>query len=180
MNTRAATRYAKAVLELASENNLEEAVQKDMQDIALSISGSKELQQVLKSPILKNSDKKAAVDAIFGKNSNALTSKMFGLLADNKRLDLLQDVSNQYTVLYNNQKGIVKAIVTTAFALDDALKTKVLNKAKELVGDKQIQLENKIDEKLIGGFVLRIGDVQVDASITNKLNKLRRELVENH
>jgi F-type H+-transporting ATPase subunit delta len=180
MNTRAATRYAKALLELASESNLEDVVQKDMQDIALSISGSIDLQQVIKSPILKNSDKKAAIDVLFGKNVNAITSKMFGLLADNKRLDLLQDVSNQYTVLFNNKKGIVKAVVTTAIALDEALKTKVLSKAKELVGDKQIQLENKIDEKLIGGFVLRIGDVQIDASITNKLNKLRRELVENH
>ncbi|MCC7520382.1 MAG: ATP synthase F1 subunit delta [Flavobacteriaceae bacterium] len=180
MNTRAANRYAKALIELASQSNQEDAIHTDMQNIALSIAGSKDLQQVLKSPILENTLKKSAVNAVFGKSAQPLTLKLFGLLAENKRMELLQAIATQYQTLYNTQKGIVKAIVTTAIALDDALKTKVLQKAQEIVGSgKKITIENKIEASLIGGFVLRIGDVQVDASIANQLQKLKRELVEN-
>lgn len=180
MNTRAANRYAKALIELASQTHQEDAVYADMQSIALSIVASKDLQQVLKSPILENTLKKSAVDAVFGENAQPLTLKLFGLLAENKRMELLQAIATQYQTLYNTQKGIVKAVVTTAIALDDALKTKVLQKSQEIVGSgKKITIENKIDPSLIGGFVLRIGDVQVDASIVNQLQKLKRDLVEN-
>lgn len=181
MNTRAANRYAKALIELASQTHQEDAVYADMQSIVLSIVASKDLQQVLKSPILENTLKKSAVDAVFGKNAQPLTLKLFGLLAENKRMELLQAIATQYQTLYNTQKGIVKAVVTTAIALDEALKTKVLQKSQEIVGSgKKITIENKIDPSLIGGFVLRIGDVQVDASIVNQLQKLKRDLVENN
>jgi F-type H+-transporting ATPase subunit delta len=181
MNTRAANRYAKALIELASQTHQEDAVYADMQNIALSIVASKDLQQVLKSPILENTLKKSAVDAVFGKNAQPLTLKLFGLLAENKRMELLQAIATQYQTLYNTQKGIVKAVVTTAIALDEALKTKILQKSQEIVGSgKKITIENKIDPSLIGGFVLRIGDVQVDTSIVNQLQKLKRDLVENN
>ena len=178
MNTRAANRYAKALLELAFQSKMEEAIHTDMQNISQTIAGSKELQQVLNSPILNNADKKKAVDAIFNKNINPLTSKLFGLLEENKRFDLLQAVTQQFNVLYLDKKGIVKAVVTSAVALDEALQTKVMQKAQQLAGDKKIVLEQKIDETLIGGFILRVGDVQVDTSITNQLKKLKRELIE--
>lgn len=181
MSNRAAIRYAKAVLELASETHQEDAVYSDMQNIADSISGSKELQQLLKSPILENSLKKKAILTIFIKHTEVLTQKLFNLLEENKRLTLLQLVAFQYQVLYNNQKGIVKAVVTSAVALDEQMTKKVLHKAEEIIGlGKKINLENKIDPSLIGGFVLRIGDVQIDTSIVTQLKKLKRELVENN
>ncbi len=179
MNTRAANRYAKALIELASQTGLEDAIQKDMGTIFETLQSNKELQNVLNSPIIKISDKKAIVDKIFEGKVNPFTIKLFGLLAENKRMDLLQSISGQYNVLYNDKKGIVKAIVTSAVPLDDNMKTKVLAKAKELVGSKTIILENKIDPSLIGGFVLRVGDVQVDASITTQLKKLKRDMIEN-
>lgn len=179
MNTRAANRYAKALIELASQTNIEDVVQKDMVTIFSTIQSSKELQNVLNSPIIKISDKKAVVEKIFEGKVNPLTNKLFALLSENKRMDLLHSISSQYNVLYNNQKGIVKAVVTSAVALDEEMKTKVLAKAKELVGNKTISLENKIDSNLLGGFILRVGDVQVDASIATQLKKLKRDLIEN-
>jgi len=178
MNTRAANRYAKALIELASQSNIEDVVQKDMANVFSTIQTSKELHDVLNSPIIKISDKKAVVEKIFDGKVNPLTNKLFALLSENKRMDLLHSISGQYNVLYNDKKGIVKAIVTSAVALDDELKAKVLTKAKELVGNKSINLETKIDESLVGGFILRVGDVQVDTSIATQLKKLKRELVE--
>lgn len=178
MNTRAANRYAKALINLALEEKQEDLVQKDMQLISNTIASNNELQMLLSSPIFKISDKKAALQGVFHSNNSALTNNLFSLLETNKRMPLLYAISKQYSVLYNQVKQTVKATVTTAFPIDTAMREKVLTKTAELVGNKKISLENKVDESIIGGFILRVGDVQIDASILNKLNKLKRELSE--
>jgi len=176
MNTRAANRYAKALLSLALDKNHEDLVQNDMQLISETIASNTELQMLLTSPVFKISDKKAALKAIFSTNKSELTNKLIDLLESNKRMPLLQAISIQYALLYNEVKQIEKAIVTTAFPIDEAMREKVLAKTATLVGDKTITLENKIDESIIGGFILRVGDIQIDASILNKIGKLKREL----
>jgi F-type H+-transporting ATPase subunit delta len=177
MSTRAAHRYAKAVLDLAIQTKKEEAVYKDMQLIRETLLASQELVQSLKSPIIENAQKKMVVEKVFQGKTQDLTTKLFGLLAENKRLDILPIIVEQYTSLFNAHKGIVKATVITAVPLDDAMTQKVMAKAKELVGNKQITLDSRVDESILGGFVLRVGDVQADTSIANQLKKLKRELV---
>ncbi|MEM1258683.1 MAG: ATP synthase F1 subunit delta [Bacteroidota bacterium] len=95
-------------------------------------------------------------------------------LADNKRIDLLQEVAFKYMVQHEKMKGEAIAVVTTAVPLSTALEKQVLAKVKELT-DSKVSLENKIDENIVGGFILRIGDLQYDASVANKLNRLKRE-----
>lgn len=179
MSTRAANRYAKALLSLASDQSQEDLVQKDMLFITESIASSKELQVLLSSPVFKISEKKSALKGIFDKNKSALTNNLLDLLATNKRMPLLPLISKQYSVLFNELKSIEKAVVTTAFPIDEAMREKVLAKTAALVGDKKISLENIIDESIIGGFILRVGDIQIDASILNKIGKLKRELKNN-
>jgi F-type H+-transporting ATPase subunit delta len=176
MSSRAANRYAKALLDLALEKKQEEIVQKDMQFISDTIASNNELQMLLVSPIFKITDKKAAIKSIFKNNSSNLSNNLIDLLATNKRMPLLQEIAKQYNILFNEVKETVKALVTTSFPIDDSMRKKVLAKATSLVGNKKISLENKVDENIIGGFILRVGDVQIDASILNKLNNLKREL----
>jgi len=176
MSTRAANRYAKALLDLALEKNQEDVLFSDMQYVSKTIADSSELSLVLNSPVYKIENKKVVLDSIFSTNTSDLTHKLISLLAENKRISLLPLIAKQYVVLYNEAKGIVKAIVTTAFPLDDTLRNQVMLKANELVIGKRISLDTKVDERIIGGFILRVGDVQIDASITNKLNTLKREL----
>ncbi len=178
MSTRAANRYAKALLDLALEKKQEDVLFTDMQFVAQTVADSTELSMFLSSPVYKIADKKTALDAIFTANTSDLTSKLIGLLAENKRISLLALIAKQYGVLYNEAKGKVKAVVTTAFPIDEVLKSQVMARAEELVKGKSILLENKVDENIIGGFILRVGDVQIDASIANKLNTLKRELKE--
>ena len=178
MNTRAANRYAKALLDLALDQKLEDLVYNDMQVIQSSIKGSADLQMMLHNPIITNATKKNALESVFDQ-LNPLSKKLLDLLAENKRLALLQAVAGQYSVLYNQFKGIVKATVTTAIAIDDMMRKEVLDKASDLAKGKKIDLENKIDESILGGFILRVGDIQIDASIANKLNKLKRNFKEN-
>ena len=88
---------------------------------------------------------------------------------------MLAEVSNKYIELYNEEQGVKVAQVTTAVPLSNELEEKVLAKVKELTGSSKVSLEHKIDESIIGGFILRIGDLQYNASIANKLATIKRE-----
>ena len=88
------------------------------------------------------------------------------------------EVAKQYTILYDHYKGTEIAKVTTAVPLTDTLKSKVLAKVKSIIG-KDVHLENIVDPNIIGGFILKVGDKQFDASILGKMNNLRREFEDN-
>ena len=145
-----------------------------MQFISNTIKESKDLQQLIGSPILKRSIKKTALNGVFANKISSLATGAIGLLIDNKRIALLHQVANKYITLYDSIKGIEVAQVITAVPLSEELEESVLNKVKEITG-KQATLENTVDESILGGFILRIGDVQYDASIANKLQALKRE-----
>ncbi|MDG5491136.1 ATP synthase F1 subunit delta [Psychroserpens sp. SPM9] len=174
---RAAIRYAKAVLSLASDQKTAEVVNTDMKLIATTIANSKDLSEMLQSPVVRSSEKKAVLLEVF-KGSNAMTANLIDTLISNKRLALLSDVATSYNHLYDELKGTQVAKVTTAVPLTDDLRVKVLAKVKELTG-KDVEVENSIDENILGGFILRVGDIQYNASVANKLNTLKREFTLN-
>ncbi|MBP1838571.1 ATP synthase F1 subunit delta [Formosa algae] len=171
--SRAAIRYAKAVLELATSSNSAEAVNTDMTLIAKTISDSKDLSAMLHSPVVRSAIKKSALLEIFN-FITPLTVNLFDTLIENKRLSVLEDVAIKYMQLFEQASGKEIAIVTTVVPLTSDLETKVLAKLKSLTG-KAVDIKNVIDESIIGGFVLRVGDMQYDASVANKLNKIKQE-----
>lgn len=174
---RAAIRYAKAVLSLASDKNTTEVVNNDMKLIAKTIAESSDLNSMLQSPVVSSSVKKAVLLDVF-KNANEITRSLIDTLITNKRLPLLEQVALKYNLLYDELTGTQTAQVTTAVPLTDALRAKVLAKVKELTG-KDVEIKSTIDESILGGFILRVGDIQYNASIANKLNKLKREFTLN-
>ncbi len=175
--TRAAIRYAKALLSLALSEKKADKVNDDMKLIANTISNNGELANVLSNSVIKTEVKKASLLAIFPK-LNKLTSGLFDLLISNKRIDILHDVAEKYSVLFDAHNGKETAQVTTAVPLTKDLENKVLAKVKQLT-NKTVELESIVDESILGGFILRVGDKQFDASISNKLNKLKREFTLN-
>jgi F-type H+-transporting ATPase subunit delta len=174
---RAAIRYAKAVLSLASDQKTADAVNSDMRLIANTIADSKDLSEMLQSPVVPSSVKKAVLLEAFAK-SNKTTLSLIDILITNNRIAILGDVAIKYSQLLDQLKGVDLATVTTAIALTADLEKKVLAKAKELTG-KDIEVKNIIDESILGGFILRIGDVQYNASVANQLSKLKREFTLN-
>ena len=172
--SRAAIRYAKAVLMQASDANVTEAVFGDMQTVGATIDASKDLRNMLKSPVVKAEDKKAALLQIFEKQS-ASVKGLINLLVDNRRADILGGVAESFINLYNESKGVKVAQVTTAVALSSEMEEKVLVKVKEMTGSDNVTVENTIDESIIGGFILRVGDLQYNASIANQLGTIKRE-----
>ena len=173
-NNRAALRYAKALLSLSNDKNFADKTYSDMQLIAATIEDSNELQMVLESTIIKSEVKKNALLAIFENNISAISIKLIDLLIENKRLADFGSVASQYISLFDSLSGKQNAVVTTAIPLTDAIKKQVLAKVKELTGKEAI-LENEINPDILGGFILRVGDVQYDASIANKLTVLKRQ-----
>jgi F-type H+-transporting ATPase subunit delta len=172
--SRAAIRYAKAILSFALEQQKEVEVNEDMLLVANTIQDSKELQLLLSSPILKTELKKSALKEIFASKTSALTIGLINLLIDNKRLPILGEVAKKYTLIYDSLKGIEVAKVTTAIPLTEELNQQVLQKVIEITG-KQATIESIINPDIIGGFILRIGDIQYDASVSNKLRVLKRQ-----
>ncbi len=170
---RAASRYAKATLDFAIEKKAADAVEKDMRAIASTIAENKELKSVLGSPIVKGEVKKNALNQIF-KGSHQITMGLLGVLTDNKRIDLLREVALKYIIQHEKLKGEDVAYVTTAVPLNATLEKKILSEVTKITG-KKVTIENKVDESVLGGFVLRVGDLQYDASIANKLNNIKRE-----
>jgi F-type H+-transporting ATPase subunit delta len=175
--TRAAIRYAKAVLDLAKDQKSAPAMNDDMKSIANAVAASKELNDMLNSPVVPTATKKSALLAVF-KDLNILSVNLIDTLITNKRINILGDVAEKYNDLFDDEQGIQVAKVTSAVPLTDELKKLVLVKAKELTG-KDSEINNVIDENIIGGFILRVGDLQYDASIANKLSKLKREFTLN-
>lgn len=174
MSSRAAIRYAKAVLDQANHANISEVVFGDMKSIQATLAGSKELRVVLQSPVVKAEDKKQALIQIFDTNSD-VTKGLIQILTRNKRINLLGGVAGAYVDLYNNSKGVKVATVITAVAITPEIQATVLSKVKQMTGSENVTINNIIDERIIGGFIFRVGDLQYNASIANQLGNLKRE-----
>lgn len=170
---RAAIRYAKATLDYAIEQKAAAKVEADMRNIADVIAGNAELQGIIASPVVKTTGKKAALEEIF-KGSHQITLGLINTLKENKRIEMLQEVAYKYIVLFEKMKGEDVAYVTSAVPLTAELEKKILAQVKKITGN-SVSIENKIDENIVGGFILRVGDLQYDASVASKLNGLKRE-----
>jgi len=171
--TRAALRYAKAILDVSNAKGNAEVVGTDMKTISDAISQSSELKLFLENPVIKGESKLAALNEIFA-SANADTKNLFSVLLQNKRLDILEAITAQYAKLYDELKGVEVAYVTTATPLTPALEEQVLAKVKEL-STKEVTIVNEVNKDIIGGFIIRLGDMQYNASIANKLSQLKRE-----
>lgn len=170
---RAALRYAKATLSLAKDKNVTEEVNRDMSLITKTIASSEDLQNVLKSSVVNPDSKKDVLKEVFA-DANGVTTGMFDVLAENNRMEILSLVAWNYSQLFNEMNNIQIAKVTTAVPLTPALEEKIQAKVKELTGN-EAKIQNLVDESILGGFILRVGDLQYNASIASQLRNLKRE-----
>ena len=173
-STRAAIRYAKAILDLANSKGVAETVNNDMKLIASTIGTNAELSTFIQNQTTKVEVKESALTEVFA-DVNGVTKGLFHLLFENKRFEILEAIALEYKKLFDEGNGVEVAKVTTAIPMDEALEAKVLAKVATL-SDKKVTIENIVDPSIIGGFILRIGDQQYNASVANRLQVLKREL----
>ena len=176
--TRVASRYAKSFIDLSTEQGVLEQAYDDMKTIVGLCKSNHDFVTFLKSPIIKTDKKQAVLKEIFSGKLNKITDAYIHLITAKKREIYLAEIANEFVSQYKEKKKILTAVVTSASGLDDATRKKVMEIVKGGSAS-EVVLEEKIDKNIIGGFVLRVGDKQVDASIARKLNLLKRSFNEN-
>jgi F-type H+-transporting ATPase subunit delta len=174
-STRAAIRYAKAILEIADSKKVASEVSADMALIEKTIKDNSELSSFIQNPLIITETKKNVVSEVFA-SVNAVTKSLFQLLLENKRFEILDGIAVEYNKLFDISNGVEIAKVTTAIPMDATLEAKVSAKIESISSSKKITIENIVDPSIIGGFILRIGDKQYNASIADRLQVLKREL----
>ncbi len=168
-----ASRYAKSLIDLAQEQGNLETVKQDMEQFVAVLRANKELQAVLKNPIMKQDKKGAILDALFEERIHPSITAFFHIMVRKGRAGILYATAQEFIREYNEVKGIVHATVISAVALSK----KNLEALRQVIASEinaEVVLRNKVDASLIGGFVVKVGDRQVDASIAGKLKKLER------
>ena len=171
-----ASRYAKSLIDLANEKGTLEQVKAEIEQIASVIKSSSELKAVLSNPIVKTDKKQNILNALFKDKVSTEVVSFFDIMVRKGRAELVYDTCLEFVRAYNELKNIVKAEVTSAQPLSDA-NIQALSAAIAQQINAEVILTNKVDSSLIGGFVVRVGDRQLDASIAGKLNKLERHFI---
>jgi F-type H+-transporting ATPase subunit delta len=171
--TRVASRYVRSLLSLAVEQNAVEAVHQDMQLFAKVAEENRAFALMLRNPIIRHDKKRDVLQALFKGKVHPLTFAIFDIITKKNREAILADIARQFHNAYNAYKGITKGVVITATPLDAELRKELEQMVKKVSNKKEVELVEKVDSSLIGGFVLNVGDRQIDASIKNKLKELK-------
>jgi F-type H+-transporting ATPase subunit delta len=174
--TRAASRYAKALLELATELNQKDQVYADVQDALKSINDSRELRVFLMSPVVKYKQKQAVLRKIFSASVSELTLHFILLITQHGREASLPQIFESFILQYKASKNILDATIKVSTDVSAASLAGITAKLEAKLG-KTIDLTTEIDENLIGGYVIEMDNYRLDASIAGGLNKLKRELI---
>jgi F-type H+-transporting ATPase subunit delta len=173
-STKSAIRYAKAILDLSTESNSVNAIADNMALIVKANEETKEFQIFLNSPVIKT-DKKIQILNVLFSEFTELTMSFVELITKNKRENLLVEIAAAFISLLKKQNGIVPVTVTSAVKLEkETLKTLLDSIQKYVDGD--FEVTEEVDPSLIGGFVVRMDDKQIDASISSQLNRMKLEL----
>jgi len=172
-----AARYAKAIIDLSQEQNALEAVNNDMAFFLRTLKANSQLAAVLSNPIISHQKKLAVLTALFADKMSKVTLEFFKLMINKGRGEVLYTTAYEFVNQYDVIKHITQATVVSATPLSDANKAALLAEVKAAVGG-EVTLDAKVDESLIGGFVLTVGDRQVDTSIANNLKKLKKNFAQ--
>ena len=176
INSKAAKRYAKALLTLSQEQGVIEEVLEDIKTINETINGSRDLLLALKSPIVKPTEKISILDEIFSKHIGTLTKQFILLIAEKERAALLPSITVSFFALYNEAVGIIEVTLNTAFKLEDH-QLDSITKTLESITNKRVKLHIEVEPSLLGGITIQMEDTVIDGSVRHKLNELEHTLL---
>lgn len=175
---RVASRYAKSLLELAVEQKVLDAVHKDMLSFSKVCEENRDFYLMLKNPIIKHDKKLAILNKVFVK-ANKLTLAIFEIITRKNRESILASIAREFDNQYNIYSSIERASVTTAVPLDKDLKKQLEEVVSKISKLDNVELVEKVDADIIGGFILTVGDRQIDDSLKTKLKALNVKFSQN-
>ena len=170
-----ASRYAQSLIELSEEMNKTDSVVADMKYLLATTNENRDFHLFLNSPLIKADKKGSVLDKLFG-GFEDLTLKFMHLLTRKNREDYLPVIAEEYINMVNVLRGIVPLTISSATKIDEGVRKTILDKLnKQIKGS--FELTEDIDESLIGGFVARMGDTRIDASVSHQLNEMKKRLI---
>ena len=169
-------RYAKALFNLSKEMNLHDQVRSDMEYLQKLITDVAEFKSLMDNPILKPSQKMKILDSILKNHIHPITQSFIELIVHNNRLSYLASIARIYIDLFRKDLGIEPATLITSVPIDEGLRHTLLRIIEKRMNIK-VELQEETDTSLIGGFILKIGNQQIDASISNQLENIKKELI---
>lgn len=176
---RVAVRYAKSLIDLGREQGILDTLHADMVSLKESLS-NRDLHLLVKSPIIKADKKISIFKKLFGDSYNKVTMAFFEIIMKKGREKILPEITTAFINQYKTLKSITAVKLTTATPLGDGALEEI---KKALLGssetDKAVEIDTEIDPKLIGGFVVEMGDKLYDASVAYKLDKIKRKFADN-
>lgn len=173
-DSKISVRYSRALFESALENKMLEKVYDDMKFIS-EICKIPELKELLLSPIIVPSKKTDILHKVFGKNIEAITLSLIDLVVKNGRERFFPDIARVFLHETKKHKGITESVLTTAVKVDEKVKKQIIDLVSGIFKTK-VELSEEINKDIIGGFILRVDDNYIDASVKNKLRKVEKEL----
>ena len=176
---RVASRYAKSLLGLAEEQGALEKVHADMKLFLSVCKENRDFLLLLKNPNVNHDKKRAILQAIFKGKVNDITLAIFDIITKKNREAVLPEIAQEFEHQYNISRGIEEATVTTAVPLTKELRAEIEKLVKKIGHKKEVELTEIVDEDLIGGYILKVADRQIDDSIKSKLKALELKFSQN-
>ena len=168
-----AGRYAIALFELARETNALDAVQADLTGFEALLSESPDLTRLVRSPVFSGEEQAKALAAILDKAGiKGVAANFLRVVAENRRLFALRDMTRDFNKLVAAHKGEVSAQVTVAQPLNDARLDEIREALRAVTG-KDVKVDVDVDPSIIGGLKVKLGSRMVDASLRTKLNSIK-------
>ena len=172
-----ANRYAEALFQLSEEENITKEIYNELHDVVEVIKNNKELDNVLKSPLVAKNEKTQLIEALFNNKINNDLKNFLKILVEKGRISSLKSIELTFKELLNDKHNIIEGTVISAIALTDE-KVKELEEKLSKKYNKNVTLENEVDQSILGGVLVRLGNTQIDGSVKTRLNNIKDQLTQ--
>lgn len=166
--------YARALFESAMESDGLDEIQEQLSTWADALGENKDLQTFFFSPRFSSSEKKDAIRTII-EGGNERFLNFLELLAERHRLPATFRIRRAFDELWREEHKMLPVEVTSAIELDEALVRSIGDRIEEKTG-RSVELTSRVDPDIIGGLVLRVGNKVLDASVSGRLQRLRKQI----
>jgi F-type H+-transporting ATPase subunit delta len=173
-DSKISVRYSKALLQSAINKNILDGVNKDM-ILIMEVCSLTEMKEFLQNPVIRPSKKKEILHTIFKENVEEITLSLIDLVVLNGRESFLSAIARVFIYETRKYKGITQVMLTTAVPVNEKIKTQISELVASVFNTK-VDLKESVDKEIIGGFILKVEDNFIDASVKNKLRKIKKEL----
>lgn len=172
-----ANRYAEALFQLSEEENITKEIYNELHDVVEVIKNNKELDNVLKSPLVAKNEKTQLIEALFNNKINNDLKNFLKILVEKGRISSLKSIELTFKELLNDKHNIIEGTVISAIALTEK-QVKELEEKLSKKYNKNVTLENEVDQSILGGVLVRLGNTEIDGSVKTRLNNIKDQLTQ--